>query len=51
MHVLNVKAKDTSYFDRTYSDLIQVIMTKWGIDTILLAFLPQSGEYNSFFAL
>jgi len=51
MHVLNVKVSYTSHFDRTHIHLIQAIMTKWGTNTILLAFFPQSGEYNSFIAL
>jgi hypothetical protein len=50
MRVLILKARNTSHFDRTYIHMIQANITKWGMIIILLAFLPQSGEYNSFFA-
>src|SRR2546426_10483370 len=39
MHILNVKMSDTSHFDRTCVHLIQTILTKWGVSTILLVFL------------
>ena|SRR5438876_8333922 len=50
MYVLNVKMRDTSHFVRTCTHLAQVILIKWGMSTILLAFLAQKWEYNSFFA-
>jgi hypothetical protein len=48
-HVLNVAIRNTSPFERTCIHLVQAIMTKWGMSTILLAFLAPKGEDNSFF--
>ncbi len=41
MHVLNVKTRNASHFDRPCIHLVQAIVTKWGMSTILLAFLAQ----------
>jgi hypothetical protein len=50
MYVLNVKMRNTSHFDRTCTHLAQAILTKWGMSTILLAFLATKWGIQFIFA-
>ena len=51
MHVLNVKARNTFHFDRARIHLVQAIMTKWGMKTIIWPFLVPKWGIQFIFAL